>query len=702
MHADRPATLNEAQLAAVRWGHPGSGGGPDAALLVVAGAGTGKTATLAHRVAHLVEHGVDPQRILLLTFSRRAAHEMAQRAAGLLGTGGDSRHWLPWSGTFHAIAARLLRQHARALGLPERFAVLDRADSADSLDSLREDLGLARGRSRFPRKDTCLAIYSRCVNTGEPLTPVLAGEFPWCATHEAALAGLFREYARRKQADGVLDYDDLLLWWDAALEAPVVSESLRRAFDHVLVDEYQDTNRVQASILKRLRPDGRGLFVVGDDAQSIYRFRGADVHNLLDFERHFAPQARRITLTINYRSRQPVLDTANALMAEAANTLPKSLRAARGHSGARPALVRVLDEREQADFVCDRLLHHRETGIALRQQAVLFRSAQHSELLEVELTRRQIPFVKHGGLRFLEAAHIKDLLALLRWTSHPRHRLAGFRTLQCLPGVGPAIAKRWLESIDGADEPFRELARRCADEVPPAAREGWPGFVSTLQALAAEPRWPHDVDLAIACLGPLLAHRHTNLATRLADLHAIARLADRFANRAAFLTELALDPPQASGDLAGAPHRDEDYVELSTVHSAKGREWHSVFVLNVADGNFPNEYATGSLAGLDEERRLMYVAMTRARDALYLIEPQRHYVTAQPRLGSLHVTGARSRFLTPAVLATLDEHAAPAATGPAPEGTVIEAAVATPLADDGHAPIDGAMPDIARRLIERW
>lgn len=661
----------DAQRRAACWGETGPDGRfRSSPLLVIAGAGTGKTLTIAHRVAHLVMAGVDPQRILLLTFSRRAAAEMTRRAGRLVARALSERAGrplpaaaairLPWAGTFHSVGARLLREHAGAIGLDPAFGILDRGDAADLIDAIRHELGFSATKKRFPRKEACLAIHSLQANTGWPLDRVLQG-WPWCADWRAELETLFAHYAGRKRDNAVLDYDDLLLEWERAMDIPEVSARLRARFDQVLVDEFQDTNALQARILRALKPDGQGLTVVGDDAQSIYAFRGADVGNILDFPAGFDPPAEQVTLERNYRSVQPVLDLANALLAEAARKFPKTLSAARG-GGARPQLVTVADERAQADWVIDTVLRHREEGVPLKRQAVLFRSAHHSDLLEVELVRRNVPYVKHGGLRFLDAAHVKDLLAVLRWAEHPRNLLAGFRALQLMPGFGPANAQRCLEQVkEGA---LADALRGF--EPPAAAREAWAGFVSLMAALAdSSARWPSEqFDPLLAWYRPLLERRHDDASVRANDLEQLAAIATRFGTRERFLTELALDPPQAAGDLAGEPLRDEDWLNLSTVHSAKGQEWDAVCVLNVTDGNFPNEYATGDPLAIEEERRLLYVAVTRARDALYLLEPKAFYVTGQQRWGDRHVWGARSRFLTGPVLTQLDQ-VAPAVPGDA-------------------------------------
>jgi DNA helicase-2/ATP-dependent DNA helicase PcrA len=665
--------LNPEQRQAATYGardaHGRFASGP---LLVIAGAGTGKTATLAHRVAHLIVQGVDPARILLLTFSRRAAQEMTRRAerlaahalaqragrpAGATGADDAPRLRLPWAGTFHAIGARVLRAHAARVGLAEDFGILDRGDAADLIDVIRHERGLSVKAHRFPRKDACLAIYSQRVNTGRELGRVLRETHPWCVAFEDELAGLFRDYVARKQSHGVLDYDDLLLWWEAAMQDAGFAAEIGERFEHVLVDEYQDTNALQARILRALRPDGHGLTVVGDDAQSIYAFRAADVGNILDFPTQYDPPAACVALETNYRSVQPVLDAAGALIGEGRRQRPKHLRAARA-GGEKPALVTVADEREQVDWVVAQVLARREEGVLLKKQAVLFRSSHHSDLLEVELTRRNLPYVKHGGLKFLEAAHVKDALAVLRWADNPRHGIAAFRALQLLPGMGPANATRALEHVAAAGGAHAALAGFAA---PGAARAAWGPFAALMASLA-DPATPWAGQLGAVCAWyrPILEQRFDDAPVRAADLDMLAVVAAREPSRERFLTELALDPPNASGDLAGDPRKDEDWLVLSTVHSAKGQEWDAVYVIDVTDGNFPNEYQTGSDEGIDEERRLLYVAMTRAKDTLHLIEPLRHAVVQQPRLGPAYVHAARSRFMTRGVLAHLRR------LGPAP------------------------------------
>lgn len=671
MSATPFAALNERQRAAAQYGAPGPDGryvaGP---LLVIAGAGTGKTSTLAHRVAHLQLAGVDPGRILLLTFSRRAAAEMTRRAERIIaearqaasGTGAPAVR-LPWAGTFHSVGGRLLREYARDIGLDPGFSVIDRGDAADLIDVLRHERDLSALAKRFPRKDTCLAIYSHRVNTQWPLRRTLTEQWPWCLDHEDELNGLFRAYVERKQQLNLLDFDDLLLYWHALLKVPALAARVGMRFDQVLVDEYQDTNALQADIILAIKPQGQGVTVVGDDAQSIYSFRAATVDNILSFPDRYAPRAAVVTLEENYRSTQGVLDAANALIGEATRGYPKRLVGRRG-AGAKPRLVTVADDRAQAEYIVTEVLAAREAGVALRQQAVLFRSGNHSAQLELELTRRNIPFVKYGGLKFLEAAHVKDLLACLRWADNPRHRLAGFRVLQLLPGMGPGYSDRCLAAhAAGAYEASALRGFRA----PPAARDDYAALCTLMEDLAAPQRpWAGQVERARAWYAPMLERLYGAAQVRAGDLEQLVRLSAQFPTRERFLTELTLDPPQATGDLAGPPLRDEDYLVLSTIHSAKGLEWNSVYLLNVADGNFPNEFATGKPDLIEEERRLLYVAMTRARDALHLLAPLRYYVTEQPRLGDRHVYGARSRFLTPAVTDCLDCVTWPAATADAP------------------------------------
>ena len=492
--------LNAEQQLAVEHGVGGSeGSGP---LLVIAGAGSGKTAMLAHRVAALILAGADPKRIMLATFSRRAAAQLGRRVERLL-----ARHLPPeaaaaakpaYSGTFHAIGARLLREYAPRLGLDPQFTIHDREDSADLMNWARHEAGLTETRERFPTKGTCLAVYSRVVNARGALGATLGKWFPWAAAHESALRALFGAYVEAKQRQNVLDYDDLLLYFAQMLAEPDIAAEVSARFDHLLVDEYQDTNALQAEIVLALRPHGRGLTVVGDDAQSIYSFRAATVRNILDFPYAFDPPARVVTLERNYRSTQPILSAANAVIALAPERYAKDLWTDRAHGGA-PTLVTVADETGQAGYVATRVLAAREAGAALKSQAVLFRASHHSAPLELELTRRNIPFVKFGGLKFLDAAHVKDTLALMRFAENPRDRVAGFRLAQLLPGVGPKIAET-IVAAAAEDDGFVAMS---ALTLAAKARAGFPPFADLMRRLAsgASP-WPGELADAVAWLAP--------------------------------------------------------------------------------------------------------------------------------------------------------------------------------------------------------
>ena len=645
--------LNASQHGAVVHGVDGTGANIAGPLLVIAGAGSGKTNTLAHRVAHLIVNGTDAARILLLTFSRRAVAEMERRAERIvqaaLGPRAASAR-LGWSGTFHAVGARLLRTYAHAIGLDPSFTIHDRGDSEDLMNLARQERGLSDKDRRFPLKSTCLSIYSRAVNSTQPLETVLLKQFPWCAEWKDELRDLFEAYVEAKQAQQVFDYDDLLLYWAELMKVPELASDVRQLFDHVLVDEYQDTNALQAAILLGLKPDGAGLTVVGDDAQAIYGFRAANVRNILDFPALFMPPARVVALEENYRSTQPILAASNAVIGLARERFTKNLRSSR-LSDAKPCLVTVADDIGQVNFVAETILRNREDGVALQEQAVLFRTSHHSAMLEIELARRNIPFIKFGGLKFVEAAHVKDMLALLRWAENPSDRVAGFRVVQMLEGIGPTTAAKILDGMVG-----RAPVDALSTFRPPAkAATAWRDLVSLLDAVLGEKTgWPAQFDLERQWYQPNLEQRYPDAAIRVADLDQLQRIAAGYPSRTRFLTDLTLDPPSATSDEAGKPLLDEDYLILSTIHSAKGQEWKAVFVLNVVDGCIPSDMSTGNADDIEEERRLLYVAMTRAKDQLALIVPHRFYVHGQARGGDKHVYGSRSRFLPAAVLDTFE------------------------------------------------
>jgi DNA helicase-2/ATP-dependent DNA helicase PcrA len=681
-------------------------------LLILAGAGTGKTTTLCSRVAHLVAEGVPSERILLLTFTRRAAREMLQRSRALVPASSRNGHPTrpPPAGTFHSVAHRLVRRHASSLGLPGGFGVLDAGDAADVLDILREEAGHAKSKTRFPRKATLLDIYSRTVNAQLPLSRVIADHFPWCEEHRDAISALFRAYTARKRELGVVDLDDLLLYWRALALDEVAGPALAAAFDHVLVDEYQDVNGLQVDLVRGLASHGPAITAVGDDFQAIYGFRSASAAHILDFPEHFAGTTV-VTLERNYRSTQPVLDAANALSAQAVRAFPKRLVAQR-EGGVRPRVVFVRDEAAQAAEVCDRVLEAREQGADLRAQAVLMRTSHDSDLLELELTRRRIPFVKYGGLRYLEAAHVKDFISLLRLADNHGDELAWFRVLQLIEGVGPVSAKRAISALAGRDaragaagdaapgggdarvgagapgggemRPAGDGEARVGAGAPgggemgpgsgarlegggdrlalwPIARESLPanardaadGVVNALITARAERRAGPRAEGLRDVLAPLVKLRYPDGALRIADLDQLVQAAQEARDARHFVAELVLDPPSSSADFAQPPHLDEDYLTLSTIHSAKGLEWDSVHVLAVYDGNFPACMSAGTSEEIDEERRLLYVGMTRARRTLHLYVPVRYHHRPKGN-DDAHGYGKPSRFLTDAVLATCD------------------------------------------------
>ena len=639
--------LNDRQRSAVLHG--------EEPLLIVAGAGTGKTATLAHRVAYKIATGTDPERILLLTFTRRAAGEMLRRVDGILRrlqietgradpvpAGRPSTSGKVWGGTFHATAARLLRLHGRMIGLDPAFTILDRGDAEDLMGVVRTELGLSRNDRRFPLKATCLDIYSRCVNARESVEDAADTYFPWCKDGVEDLRRLFAAYVDRKGAQGVLDYDDLLLFWHGLMSDGRAARSVRSRFDCALVDEYQDTNRLQAEILGMLCPEGKNLTVVGDDAQSIYSFRAATVRNILDFPQQF-PDTRIVTLEQNYRSTQPLLDATNAMISGAVERHVKNLWTQRA-GGPKPQMVTCEDEDEQSEYVIRQVLEHRESGLSLQRQAVLFRASHHSLALELELARRNIPFRKYGGLRFIETAHVKDLLAFLRLADNPRDLMAGSRVLMLLPGVGPKRAQNFMEHLRDPHTGFAAWMELPAPSSASAAM--WDGLVSLMSAIGS--RKPGDLASQIKRIRifytPLLERLYDNARARLMDLEQLEWLAGRFPDRARFLAEMALDPPSYAEDLAGPPLLDEDFLILSTMHSAKGLEWDAVYIIHAADGNIPSDMSTGSLEEIEEERRLFYVALTRAKDWLHVCYPLRYYKRSRG-FSDVHGYAQLTRFL---------------------------------------------------------
>jgi DNA helicase-2/ATP-dependent DNA helicase PcrA len=627
--------LNAAQREAVT--------SPPGPMLVLAGAGTGKTKTLACRVAWLVDQGASPDRILLLTFTRRAASEMLSRAARFIG---ESRSARVWGGTFHSVASRLLRHHGRSIGLDPGFSVIDQEDSADLLDLIRSDLDLGSTKKRFPRKSTLVAIYSRVVNSRKPLSQVLADQFPWCVESADDIRAIFEAFTKRKREQAVLDYDDLLLYWHAMLQIEPVASALATQFDHVLVDEYQDTNQIQAQIVRGMRRDIPSVMVVGDDAQAIYSFRSATIDNILNFPQQF-DQTHVVKLEENYRSTQPILDVGNRVMSWAKHQHPKSLRATRS-GGGKPLLITPRDETEQSARVATSVLEFAEQGVELRRQAVLFRTGHHSDALEIELQKRNIPFIKYGGLKFVEAAHVKDVIAMLRLATNPGDEASWFRVLQLLEGVGPAAARKTIQSVL-ADKPSAARTRLKSSDhpVPAAAREQFSRLASLIVDCEGPRLTPADVvERVRSFYEPIFNDTYDNASLRIRDIEQLELIARSYTSLQQFVTDLALDPPASTQDHAGAPLKDDDYLVLSTIHSAKGCEWDVVHLLHAVDGNIPADMACGSEAEIEEERRLFYVACTRAKDHLHIYAPLRYYFKNRGT-SDRHSYAQITRFLRP-------------------------------------------------------
>ncbi len=625
-------------------------------MLILAGAGTGKTSTLAHRAAHLVLNGVDPARVLILTFTQRAAQEMIRRTQTIVsqvmagrGKLGDRsvQSRLVWSGTFHCVGNRILRLFASHLGLDPSFTVLSRTDAADFMGVIHYELGFSGKEKRFPRKDACLWIYSRRVNTGLTLEQTLADQLPQGSEWESDLTRLYRKYVARKQKYNVLDIDDLVLYWHVMMQTPALAQNLSNNFDHVLVDEYQETSALQSGIIHALKPDGQGVTVAGDEVQAIYPLRAEPEKNILGFANRYLPKAETIILAQNYRSSQQVLDCANALISDGARQYRKTLLGAR-QSNQRALYVTMEDDAAQVEYIVGKVLASREVGGSLKRHAILFRSARHSNTLELELTKRNIPFVKYGNSNFLEAEHVKDMLSVLRWVDNPRNTVAGFRVLKLVPGFDPTRAKSALEYFEAQGLSVKSLA---AFDVPGPSLMDWKSFYTLLEKLADPGTpWPGQAGLLRHWYKPQLERLYDSAFRRASDLEQLEQLSVQYPSRERFLTELTVDPPTLTSEQSRDASNDEEYVILSTIHSAKGQEWDIVYVLNVADGNFPSEISAGKPEMIEEERHLLYVAMTRARTELHLCAPLKYVVTRRTKSGDADVYGGKSRFMTDKLL----------------------------------------------------
>jgi len=653
---DFSAELNPQQAAAATHA--------DGPLLIIAGAGTGKTRTLVYRVAHLIERGVQAERILLLTFTRRAAQEMLSRVEKLVGSSSKRVH----GGTFHATAHRLLRRYGQAAGLAKDFTIMDQADSADLMQLSRAQLGYGAKAKRFPKKETLQHVYSRHINTGISVEDIIRDEYPQFVDYIEDFGKIYGDYTRRKQERNLVDYDDLLLFWALLLEAaPELAKKISGMYDHILVDEYQDTNVLQARILRGMCISHRNITVVGDDAQSIYSFRGANFRNILDFPKQFEG-ATTVTLEQNYRSTQPILSVTNTLISRAAERFTKNLWTERT-GGEMPWLVTARDEQQQTQFVVDRILELHEEGTRLGEIAVLFRAGYMSADLEIELTNRKIPFEKWGGLKFLEAAHVKDVLAFLRILENPRDEVSWYRLLLLLPGIGDATARAAIDSMAAAAWESAAFGRYAP---PPRARAAHAALVDLLDGLRNGPvqdeaQVSADIARVRLLYDNILRERYDRVEPRLADLDQLQIIAGGYPDRATFLSALALEPPQATQDLPGGSKDEDDCLVLSTAHSAKGKEWDAVFVIWAVDGWFPSARCLNSDEETEEERRLMYVALTRARNYLSVTHPLNAYSS---RMGANYSLDQLCRFIDRGVRDNMERVALASDNTPAKEDAI--------------------------------
>jgi len=615
--------LNPAQLEAVE--------SIDGPFLVIAGAGSGKTRVLVHRVAHLVEKGVKPEEILLLTFTRRAAEEMLRRASLLL----DERCKKISGGTFHSFANMILRKYAKFLEISNNFTILDRSDAEDAVNLVRTQLGFHKSEKRFPRKHAILEVISKSVNKSEDIKDVLYDEYPQFIEFIDQIKKIRDEYRKYKLQKSLLDYDDLLVFLKNLLSKHEdVRASLSAKYKYIMVDEYQDTNKLQAHIACLLAADHANIMVVGDDAQSIYSFRGANFKNIMDFPKIFKG-TKIITLEENYRSTQPILNLTNAVIAQAKEKFEKHLYTKK-KEGNIPVFIDCPDENSQSTFVADKILELREEGIPLNEMAVLFRSGWHSNDLEIELASRNIPFVKYGGQKFVEAAHIKDILSYLRISHNINDQVSWLRALLLIPGIGPKTAAKIIEAIIAKPKDNALLQKN----------EGVARLLELLESVDCNRDAPAKIiEKFFNYYQPLLKIKYDDFNKRLNDLDSLLRIAERYKSAEDFLTDMALEPPERSIVEAARIDKDDSLLTLSTIHSAKGLEWHTVFLIYVAEGHLPSYLSLETEDEVEEERRLLYVASTRAKINLFFLKP---HLDRSPRSfmdGTGSVLTQVSRFL---------------------------------------------------------
>ncbi len=619
--------LNAAQLEAVQ--------STNGQFLVIAGAGSGKTRTLVYRVAYLVENGIKPDEILLLTFTRKAAEEMLRRASLLL----DERCQKVSGGTFHSFANAVLRKYAKLLGLSNNFTILDRPDSEDALNLVRTQLGFNKLDKRFPRKKAIAEIISISVNKSEPIEEAIYDEYPQFIEWSDEIGRINAEYKKYKYSKSLLDYDDLLVYLkDLLVKHDNVRLSLANKYKYIMVDEYQDTNKLQAFIVSLLACEHKNIMVVGDDSQSIYSFRGANFKNIMDFPNIFKG-AKIITLEENYRSTQHILNMTNEVIRFSEEKFKKNLYTRR-QGGKLPVFVDARDDNSQSRYIADKVLELREEGVELGDIAVLFRSGWHSNDLEIELANRNIPFVKYGGQKFVEAAHIKDVISYLRIVHNLFDQISWYRALLLMRGVGPKTAERIVSEVL-VNKKSLAVDTKLTDKF-----EDLRSLLDLLKEVDAQKHKPAEmVHIFLKYYQPLLKEKYDDFNKRLNDLDSLERIASRYNSLEQFLSDMALEPPERNIIEPGTRDKDDFPLTLSTIHSAKGLEWHTVFVIYVAEGHLPSYLSLEDKDAIEEERRLFYVAITRAKENLFLLKPR---IDRSPRSyfdGSGLVFTKASRFL---------------------------------------------------------
>jgi len=616
IHIDYAAELNEQQLAAVT--------APQGPLLVIAGAGSGKTRTLTYRVAYLLENGIDPRNILLLTFTNKAARQMLDRVANLLPVDASGL----WGGTFHSVGNRMLRRNGSALGYSSGFTIMDREDQKDLINAVVANAGIDPKEIRFPKGDVLAEIFSFVVNTETSMEELLAGKFPYFLPLFDKIKDVHARYEKKKKATNSMDFDDLLEKTLSMLQQNEgIAAFYRRQFQFILVDEYQDTNKIQADLVDMLALDHKNVMVVGDDAQSIYSWRGANFQNILEFPKRY-PDAQVFKIEMNYRSVPEILEVANAAIAANVQQFRKHLRATRGSSAVKPAVVGLNDGSEQAQFVAQRILELRDENIDLSEIAVLYRAHYHAIELQLELSRRGIPYQITSGVRFFEQAHIKDVTAFIRFVANPRDEVGFKRMVKLLPGIGNRSAENlwnaWDRSLNERGEITSWGERLLTMNVTAKSRKAWEQLAHTLDEIApaGQPNSPSEMITSIveAIYDDYAKVNFTNYELRREDLSQLAAFARQFKDVNEFLSQLALI---SNVDAEAAPNQtaDKEAVNLSTVHQAKGLEFNTVFIIWLTDGMFPSSRSLDTRDALEEERRLFYVAITRARDELYLTYP---------------------------------------------------------------------------------